>query len=173
MLFGAALCSAIAFLLWRHESHTPPPPTPKDKLEQIATISSPEEFEDLCANMVSDKEIFDACRRKLPVFELSYRWLDTRLLVKPDETLSLDHLGLLYGLEGTEGEAARHAIGTILAAECRRGRRTSPSTFEQLMDPHCKQALPTLTQMGLELDREWMGVRSIDSDYVNAQDKSR
>ena len=134
-------------------------------LHQIEEISSPEEFESRCANMAGNRPIFDACRKRLLVYELSYQWIDTRLLLKPGESLGLEHVGILYGLSHTEAESTRHALGAILAAECRRGRAVRSAEF---FESACQRALPTLTQVGIELDREWMGIRSVESDYRNA-----
>lgn len=125
-----------------------------DELAAIEDIASPEAFDELCADMWSSDRRFEACRRKLPVLQNTYRWVDTALLVKQGETLGLNHLGLFYGVTAPEHEATRLALAAILGAQCRGGLPLGEGekTFEQLYLPRCRGKLPTLAQLGLVLD---------------------
>lgn len=131
-----------------------PAPPQEAGIAEIERIKSPEVFDELCADMWSSDEKFEACRKKLPVLQNTYRWVDTAALVRRGETLSIDHLGLFYGITGPEDEATRLALAAILGAQCRGGRPPAPDekTFQQLYLPRCRERLPTLAQMGLVLD---------------------
>jgi hypothetical protein len=123
---------------------------------KIEKITTPASFDELCREMRTSNEKFEACREKLPVFRKTHAWLDTGLLLEQGEELNIDHLGLLYGVTRDRNEVTLLVLAAILAAECRRGTHTSPAPFEDLFDDRCKKRLPTLAQLGLEIDETWL-----------------
>ena len=128
----------------------------KIELAKIEKLTTPASFDELCRGMRDSEEKFEACRRKLPVFGRTHAWINTDLLLKEGEDLNTDHLGLLYGVTDERDEATRLALAAVLAAECRRGAPTTPAPFENLFEERCKGSLPTLAQLGIEIDTAWL-----------------
>jgi hypothetical protein len=130
-------------------------PTRAMKIAKIEKIETVESFAELCREMGESEEKFNTCRKKLPVFAKVPAWIDTDMLLKDGETLTIDHLGLLYGVSEPQDRATRLALAAVLAAECRRGALTGPTSFEALFVEGCRKRLPTLAQLGIELEESW------------------
>jgi hypothetical protein len=142
----------------RHSPEGPFSPLEPQKPQTV------EEYEDQCRKAV-DEEQRERCREALPVFRHSLMWIDSRLLLRDGEELSSKHLDVLYGFSAPGADAARIAVTSHLASWCRREGLPTPTTFNDLKRQGCTDRLPTLAEMGLELNPKWAGVRSIKSSY--------
>jgi hypothetical protein len=131
-----------------------------------------EEYEAQCRKEVDDAQR-ERCREALPAFRHSLMWIDSRLLLREGEELSSRHLDVLHGFPAAGSEAARLAVSSHLASWCRREGMPVPATFNELKRQGCTDRLPTLAEMGLELDPKWAGVRSVKSNYDGKTRKVR
>jgi hypothetical protein len=165
LALAGLLLGPFIFLRGSPESAAPQLPTKELELKKIAGISDPESLEELCADLGTSTEKFDACREKLPVLSRTYIWIDTDSLVKPGETLGTEHLGLLYGVSRPKDEASRLALAAILAAECQQHRPPAgAASFDELFEERCRESLPSLSHLGLEIDPAWLAPEEAKTD---------
>jgi hypothetical protein len=133
-------------------------------LEPVPLPDTVADYEAQCRTPVNDIQL-ERCRRALPVFRHSFMWVDSRLLLRDGEELSSKHLDVLHGFPEASAEPARVAVSSHLASWCRQEGLRVPTTFNELKARGCTERLPTLAEMGLELDPRWAGVYSVDSSY--------
>ena len=96
----------------------------------------------------------------------TYVWIDTDSLVKKGEDLTTEHLGIFYGVSKSKDEATRQALAAILVSEClgRRPSEQGPASFQELFKEHCRDRLPTLAHLGLEIDKSWLSPDGGETD---------
>ena len=152
------------------EAGPPPPDLPVAEVEiaKINRITSAKSFNEHCQDPGTSEKKFKACRKKLYLLEGTRLMIDSEFLVKKGETLKTEHVGVFYGLNGPENEAARLAMSAILAARCLHGAETTEKDalpLEDLVeDPRCLERLPTLAQIGLKIDPAWIAAESREGD---------
>ena len=156
--------------LWVAVSHLAKPDrrlrnSSSSSLSDIAKISTREEFFSLCGKIEDNPQNFMACREKLPILATSFIWVDRKFLVRAGRNISPEDLDVLYGISGKGAESARLTITSALLARCRRGAPTKAGSFQELIDQDCIKRLPTLAELGMEIDPEWAGTQMVNSTY--------
>jgi len=134
-------------------------------LQEIELVSTVDQFQKSCANMLGEPRKFEACRRKLVLFRSSYLWIDRDFLLQDGERLKLDHLNFLHGFSAAGSEPSLLAVTGVIASWCRAKGHRPARRFEELDEAGCLSSLPTLAEMGLEIDRHGSGLRTVDSTY--------
>lgn len=165
-LWIGLLCSALPVSLAQTTPAGPADsPIKEPTVGEIQTIDTVEALESTCGNVSSESSRFEDCRRKLSLYNSSYQWVDAGRLLKQGESLTIEHLDDLYGISGPGAEVTRRTIAAVLAAKCKKGRRAPLASFEELMGPECRQSLPTLPSLGMEIDSSWAGIEASSTSY--------